>query len=380
MFNRRSHRPEVRFAPTPATRSSPGRFALPAAALCGVLAAIGPGAAAAIECSPQILIVMDRSGSQMMPLPGGTALKWDIAAAAINGFVSKYEDSIRFGIAFFPGPKEHCDPGAGTDKNDTLVLAPAKGQAKAIADLLAGHAPEETGATPTATTLQGLKGYAPLLDPKYQNYVLLFTDGLPNCKDSEATGEMSIAAISSLAADGIKTFVLGFGLGPDPAAPDGGTPCTLPGIPPGCTPAESSYHEKVLNDFASAGLTARDMPPARTKYYAADDPKELAVALDDIGGRASSGTTVGEQCVPKGGRGGADGGGAGGSAGSDGGNRNGDRGGNGEGGPPGATHPTPGCGCRTAGDGSPSYALLALASLPLLPANRRRKRCRRSAR
>ncbi len=89
-------------------------------------------------------------------------------------------------------------------------------------------------------------------------FVLLATDGQPNCGDpndsSVPTVTQSIAAIGALAGAGVKTFVLGFG---DAVVSD---PTTLQAM-------------------AQAGQTGM--------YYAATSPAQLDAALDAIAGQIS---------------------------------------------------------------------------------------------
>ena len=111
------------------------------------------------------------------------------------------------------------------------------------------------GGTPTHTTIAAAGAYYQGVTSPGERYVLLATDGEPNCgdpNDTEApTVTESVGAIDNLLTDGIKTFVLGFG----------GTINDYPAT---------------LQAMAEAGGTG--------DYFAANSPDELATALDTIAG------------------------------------------------------------------------------------------------
>src|SRR5438034_875816 len=77
-----------------------------------------------------------------------------------------------------------CQPGfvAVDTSTSNDVLTELQANATAIDAEIAKISP--LYGTPTGTTLQVLAGYAPLSNPDRDDYVLLLTDGLPNCNPS----------------------------------------------------------------------------------------------------------------------------------------------------------------------------------------------------
>lgn len=205
---------------------------------------------------PDLLIVLDRSGSMMLA-PGFPPLgnsKWNIMKTALEAVLTARENNIRFGLTVFP-TDDLCavDPGAR--------VGIALQNAQPIVSYLNGTSPN--GNTPAHFALtEALAYYQTLPVNPAGQYVLFATDGLPNCggdppTDEVATEVETVQAVTDLAAVGIHTFVLGFGgfLGLDTG---------------------------VLEDAAQAGLEPR--PGGPPYFYEADDAATLQQALDTIAG------------------------------------------------------------------------------------------------
>jgi hypothetical protein len=205
---------------------------------------------------PDMLIVLDRSGSMALApgFPPLGASKWSIMKTALENLTQSKQMNIRFGLSYFP-TDDACGVSAGVDVPIDL------NQAGAIATSLGNHSPN--GNTPAHFGLQEARTtYAGLPVNSAGRYVLFATDGIPNCGGSPpdvdiATDTETVAAVSGLADDGIKTFVLGFGdiLGLDP---------------------------QVLNDAAVAGGVPK--PGGPPHFYHATNATELENALDAIAG------------------------------------------------------------------------------------------------
>jgi len=170
---------------------------------------------------PDMLIVLDRSGSMKM----GNINRWDPSVRGITSITAKLDTQIRFGLMAFPGAAgntdgsgERCAPGELEVPIDLKTSVP-------IADKLEGF--ELVDSTPTSTTLEAAhKVLKDIVAPPDQGakgapYVVLVTDGAPNCSVDEGSGsgpsgfdqtafEESVAAIEAMAKDGIKTYVLGY--------------------------------------------------------------------------------------------------------------------------------------------------------------------------
>jgi hypothetical protein len=191
-----------------------------------------------------LLLVVDKSGSMDQRLASGDR-KWPVMRNALNAVVNQYDEGIRFGLMLYPQGNE-CS--AGTVQSP---IAPASAQA--ISGALAATSPD--GGTPTHTTLTVARSYLQGVQSPGARYVLLATDGEPNCGNpndfQQPTVTESVAAIQALRQDGISTFVLGFG----------GTVNNEPAT---------------LQAMAQAGGTG--------DYFAANSPAELSTALDAIAG------------------------------------------------------------------------------------------------
>lgn len=204
----------------------------------------------AASVPPNVLIVLDRSGSMNDSIPGGT--KWTVAKDAIANILSAQGDNVWFGLSLYPGEDLSCDQGMDCGPG-FAVVAPGATTATAINDAL-GDASTCSFGTPTAENLAALVGYAGLKDTSRANYVLLVTDGQSTCDDP-------VAQVEALRAQDpeVKTFVVGFGDGVDPDE---------------------------LNAMATAGGTAIAGGPPY--YYVASDAASLADAFAAIAGTVLS--------------------------------------------------------------------------------------------
>ncbi|MET0344558.1 MAG: vWA domain-containing protein [Polyangiales bacterium] len=180
--------------------------------------------------SPEILIVLDRSGS-MVGL-GGTAgigrNRWQGSMSAVQKVTEQLTETVAFGLMTFPARSGGIGGfpiggigGAGNTCQAGKVDVPVGlNSAAMIATTLRGATPD-FGATPTAATLEAargaLNGNASCVDcVEAPKYVLLVTDGQPTCGatgSAETTPEdiaATTSAIDKLREDGVKTYVVGF--------------------------------------------------------------------------------------------------------------------------------------------------------------------------
>lgn len=194
---------------------------------------------------PNVMLVVDRSGSMGDPISdGSTTTKWSDTKTALTQLVNDYDALLRLGITLYSSDG-NCAAGEVTD------YAPANG--KTVLQKLDAKRPG--GNTPTARTLTKVLKEGKLDDPTRENYVVLVTDGLPNCGDVNVKGK-----IDDLRTAGVKTFVIGVGDG-------------------------TASNPLLLNQWAEAGGTAR---PGSTKYYQTNSQTELKAAFDAIGGGIAS--------------------------------------------------------------------------------------------
>jgi len=207
---------------------------------------------------PDLLIVLDKSGSMTLP-PGFPftlgASKWDIMEDAIENITNAYNTNIRFGLTSFPADSDLCGVDPGADVAINLSNAPA------INAWMGSHSPD--GNTPAHLALQNASSiYSGLPVNPGGQYVLFATDGAPNCGGNPVDPETgsaneTVAAVTALNSQGVGTFVLGFG--------------SVLGLDTG-----------VLNDAAQAG--GHPKPAGPPYYYHADDAQSLDAALMAIAG------------------------------------------------------------------------------------------------
>jgi hypothetical protein len=164
---------------------------------------------------PDLLIILDKSGSmaddEMDNACGRQAAmcvsKWTDMTTGINMVVSQTDTTIRWGLKYFS-----TDGNCGVTPGAAVPIGP--GNAMAIATSIAGTNP--AGNTPTAAAVTSGATYLMSLTDANPKFILLATDGEPNCgamtrrtSDSDAAG--AEAAVMMSAAAGIPVFVVGVG-------------------------------------------------------------------------------------------------------------------------------------------------------------------------
>jgi hypothetical protein len=245
-----------------------------------------------------VYFVLDRSGSMEAPMPDSSLTRLQTARAVLASLLRVIGHRVRYGAAAFPttANPEDCSPGGQVFPPTLGGLPPCDGGDDAVLQQFLARlktlAPR--GSTPTAATLRALRPALSELDG--QTYVVLVTDGAPNCNldarcnadectlniegatvggrscgsdfnccDPALTGEGmggycvdaddTEAAVSELAEDGIATYVVG-----------------MPG---------AEAYATLLSRLAKAGGTERK--DAEVAYYAAADSDALYDALYAIG-------------------------------------------------------------------------------------------------
>jgi hypothetical protein len=201
---------------------------------------------------PDLLIVLDRSGSMNSPIPmfpPNFTAKWTIMRDALNALAAEFQDNIRFGLAEFP-TNDDC----AVDNGAAVRVPIDLNQAPEIMGYFQSRA--ANGNTPAQLGLQAaLTYYNTIPVNPAGRFVLFATDGEPNCSTGDPAAE-TVAAVTALAGAGIKTYVLGFGGG--------------------------FTDDAVLNNSAQAGQVPR--PGGPPHYYAANSPAQLQMVLDQIAG------------------------------------------------------------------------------------------------
>ncbi|MFN7133757.1 MAG: vWA domain-containing protein [Myxococcales bacterium] len=219
------------------------------------------------EKCPNMLIVLDRSSSM-----SGT--RWLAAVEAIKGFTSERQGFMRFGLLVYPTFGQLCGQGESLVHTDFYT-------ADAISEALDRTRPNGSG-TPTGDAVLFAGQQTPdMTDPERRKFVILVTDGDPTCPDmhdGEGNVQYAEQQLRALLDRGIKTFVIGVGMGASPAK---------------------------LDRLAIAGGTARSNATCRDPYragqripchfYDANDRAELSAAFDQIA-KATEGEIGGRSC------------------------------------------------------------------------------------
>jgi hypothetical protein len=215
------------------------------------------GVAVASPC-PNLTILLDTSGS-MLENPAGpvgtedptpSKRKCNIAIAALSNLVSEYDGILPIGLSIFPSDGM-CGPAK-------LNIAPALFSGQSIISLLGKSAPTSfTPDTPTSASINSLAGMAPLKDPGRGQYILLLTDGRPECANGSESVNQTVTALRAAASatPPIKTFVVGFGM-------------------------LDATSQAAMNQMADAGGVPSGDPTYH--YYQAGDATSLGQALDKI--------------------------------------------------------------------------------------------------
>lgn len=176
------------------------------------------------HATPDMLIVLDRSASMSPNVNDDMVDRWSGSVNGVKSITKQLDTLIQFGLMTFPSDSD-CAAGA-------VKVGIGAGTSGAISTALAGVQPK--GNTPTTDSLkaahQALNALvlAPDQLPRAK-YVVLVTDGEPNCRPGELqavlacgtnlgcittevqkTQEEAAAAVTAMAQDGIKTYVLGY--------------------------------------------------------------------------------------------------------------------------------------------------------------------------
>jgi hypothetical protein len=204
---------------------------------------------------PDLLIVQDQSGSMMEPPAGGGASKWTQMTGAINmALGASQAQQARWGIVFFPNDG-FC--GAATTP-DVPIGASAQG---AIQSALARHSPN--GGTPTQAAIRAATSYLVALQDTNPKFIVLATDGEPNCGlggfdgADDAGAEQAITDAKNM---GINTFVIGI--------------------------SADTIADGVLNQMAQNGGEAR--PNGPPLYYSVQNQSDFVNAIAAITGTVVS--------------------------------------------------------------------------------------------
>ncbi len=218
----------------------------------------------------ELLLVLDRSGSMkdpfvtgttpgVRPMPGAMQTdKWAAAVNALNTVISKTQASVLWGLKLFP-LGGICGVPNGVNvpvaiNNHTMVMAAINGSPAVL---------EGTG-TPTQAAVRNATAFMKTLTSPNPKYLVLATDGLPNCAGGTLRGggddSGAVQSVAEAAAAGFPTFVVGIGI--------------------------DRMGVATLNAMADKGGRPRSDP--NTRYYPVTSQDEFTASLEQITGQVAS--------------------------------------------------------------------------------------------
>jgi predicted small lipoprotein YifL len=232
--------------------------------------------------SAELMLVLDRSGSMRQTIEGlpdqpVDQWRWTILSTSLGDALSTLDARVHVGAKFFPDVITSPMPGSmeACACSPAIDVRPAAGTTGAILSLFGTTNPN--GGTPTASALEAA---ATAFSTTPRRFVLLATDGAPNCNPDltnpcVCTGpamtctaprpgvlaclddRATLGAIDSLLARGIPTYVVGI---EDLMRPD---------------------FSDVLDQMALHGGRPRSVPGERA-FYSVRSADQLHQALMDI--------------------------------------------------------------------------------------------------
>ncbi|WIG96689.1 adventurous gliding motility lipoprotein CglB [Myxococcus sp. SDU36] len=290
---------------------------------------------------PNIMLMVDTSGSMTLPVNpspacdvefegsivpcGGEATcnvdvcptRWTALQSVVPQFLENSGRFVRFALTTYPETQ------GGTSIPDLCRASTAGSLLKTLPeqeddDSLLAHANEintllqgipnggegrPLGGTPTSGSLNFVGGLEGLQDPSRQNFVILLTDGLPNCNAANPNSgadtalckctiennqcqsgylhrgcldsDASVTAVRDLREKGIQTIVIGFGA--ETAVGDG--PAVLEAM------AQAGGFERTCNAERPCGEGDTCNPTTglcNRSFFQAGNQAELASALEEI--------------------------------------------------------------------------------------------------
>jgi len=224
---------------------------------------------------PDILIVQDRSLSMTdddndLPCAGGSASgngncgaasKWSQTTTALNTVLGQTDSSVNWGLYWLGDETAQC----GVSANPAVRIEPSG--YNDISGAFAANTFTGQPGTPTAAVMKSAVAYMKTLTDPNPKYLLLATDGEPNCPNGAQTLNTNDdtgaeTAVANAFAAGFPTFVVGIATTTDAGATN------------------------ALNAMAVAG--GEPQANAATQYYAVTDSASLVTALNSILGIVAS--------------------------------------------------------------------------------------------
>jgi len=220
---------------------------------------------------PDILILLDRSNS----MAGGSPSCWSSVTAALTSITADMDAQINFGLMVFPYGSTECAPPSGVPE----VTISEEENAAAIATTLGALGPDG-GGTPTTAAMIAAANYLSGLADESTKYILLATDGGPNCSSDAG---LQCPACQTTQLDGSSCYthndclddVLAI-LTAEQISVEMGIDIYVVGL----GGVLDSVYLDVMTSIAAAGGT--------DDFYPADTPADLTAAFDEIAAAAVS--------------------------------------------------------------------------------------------
>lgn len=193
--------------------------------------------------TPDMFLLLDRSNSMADSVAGSTKSLWEIVRESINNITADLDSRILFGATVFPNAvgKNTCSRNdsdnncSGANEQPLVPINLNNGPAIKAALQNQGNC----GGTPTAVSLNAVYRYLQKVTDANPKYLLLATDGMPNCNSAFTNGcactcsdglfgnassccggkqplmclddNAALQAIDALKKAGINTYVIGLG-------------------------------------------------------------------------------------------------------------------------------------------------------------------------
>ncbi|MRG92675.1 VWA domain-containing protein [Polyangium spumosum] len=224
----------------------------------------------AVVDAPNLYFVLDASGSMQAPAPGGLT-RYNAVRVAVVDLVRKLGPLVKVGAAILPNQGSNQDQcAAGKQVFPVTQGDPITGEdGPTTTGIRIATATNPVGGTPISPTIEALTPM--LLGLEGKTYVILATDGGPNCNESAACGadacEPNLAGDEACLATGTNCCAPGQLWGPtfcvdEPASVAaiealraGGVEVFVVGIP------GSEAYAGVLDAMAIAGGSKKDAAP-----------------------------------------------------------------------------------------------------------------------
>src|SRR5579871_1501203 len=216
-----------------------------------------------------IMMVLDRSGS-MQDIPDGstgTLSKWQIVVPALEAAVTATTSSISWGLKTFPEASTDGTSDCSVAVTSVIDVKVAAMDGTTMNSTITATTPNGNG-TPTPDAVNAAATYLGTLTDTNPKYLLLATDGEPDCvgttKSSSSADTATVTAVGNALKAGFPTFVVGI-----------------------ATDKNSANSELEMLAQAGGEPIANSNPLAH-HYYVADDATSLTTALQAITGQIST--------------------------------------------------------------------------------------------